>query len=182
LQNVTFVGDFFSLLGAVSIIGYLQAGRSVRSWMPIFLYAMPVTTVSAIVLTIVALLVEGTRITGVGPRSAFGYFNPAYLPWVAYLAFGPGIVGHTGFNTLLRFAFVIYFPTAFDIAESWWFHRVGVMFLQILSPIGYQHGVSAGADHWIGPWGYFGCFGCAWAVDMARRGYHGVCAHFMHVL
>lgn len=97
------MGDLFSLMGAVSIIGYLHVGRKLREWMPIFLYALPVTAVSAALSTLAAILFEGTALLQSGPTGAFGYFDKKHFGWVLYLACGPGIVGHTGFNTLLRF-------------------------------------------------------------------------------
>ena len=40
---------------------------------------------------------------GVVPdASMFGWVDALWLPWVAYLAIGPGLVGHTGINACLR--------------------------------------------------------------------------------
>ena len=41
--QVSLLGDLSALCGAISIIGYLEVGRRLRAWMPIFLYACPVT-------------------------------------------------------------------------------------------------------------------------------------------
>ena len=102
-MQVTVLGDVMCLLGAVAIIGYLQAGAAVRGWMPIFVYAFPVTAVSAVLLTLVAFAVDRVSPFTTGANGAFGYLSSKLGWWVLYLAVGPGLVGHTGFNTLLRF-------------------------------------------------------------------------------
>ncbi len=38
-----------------------------------------------------------------------------HTPWVLYLALGPGIVGHTGFNTLLRYLSPLTVALAFQM-------------------------------------------------------------------
>eukprot|EP00892_Ulva_mutabilis_P002405 jgi/Ulvmu1/12165/UM085_0029.1 len=101
--NATLLGDMLSLAGAVMIIGYLQAGHILRAWMPIFLYALPVTGVAAVLLTIVSVVLEGAAINKLGAEGVFGYFESRHIWLVLYLAIGPGLVGHTGFNALLRF-------------------------------------------------------------------------------
>lgn len=97
------IGDVMCFLGAVAIIGYLQAGAAVRGWMPIFVYALPVTAVAAALLTLAAFAVDRAAPFARGAGGAFGYFASPLGWWVLYLAVGPGLVGHTGFNTLLRF-------------------------------------------------------------------------------
>jgi drug/metabolite transporter (DMT)-like permease len=92
-----------ALFGAVAIVGYLQAGSAVRGWMPIFIYALPVTAVSAVLLSLVAFLVDKLSLFAAGSTGIFGYFASSHGWWVLYLAVVPGLVGHTGFNTLLRF-------------------------------------------------------------------------------
>jgi drug/metabolite transporter (DMT)-like permease len=49
--GVSLYGDFLAFLGAETVVGYLVIGRMVRGWMPLFLYAFPVTAVSAVLLT-----------------------------------------------------------------------------------------------------------------------------------
>lgn len=44
-MQVTILGDLASVAGAISVIGYLMVGQRLRAWMPIFLYACPVTGV-----------------------------------------------------------------------------------------------------------------------------------------
>eukprot|EP00191_Tetraselmis_sp_GSL018_P008462 CAMPEP_0177615952 /NCGR_PEP_ID=MMETSP0419_2-20121207/23820_1 /TAXON_ID=582737 /ORGANISM="Tetraselmis sp., Strain GSL018" /LENGTH=259 /DNA_ID=CAMNT_0019113825 /DNA_START=311 /DNA_END=1090 /DNA_ORIENTATION=- len=71
--QATVEGDLSSLLGAAAMVGYLAIGRALRgSEMPLFVYAAPVTATA-----------------------------PPYLGKVVYLALGPGLLGHTGFNYLL---------------------------------------------------------------------------------
>lgn len=42
---------------AAALVGYLAVGRTLRQWMPIFVYAFPVTALAALELTLVALVV-----------------------------------------------------------------------------------------------------------------------------
>jgi len=96
--QVTVQGDLAALLGAFSFIGYLYAGRNLRPWMPLFLYAMPVTLVSAIVLTITSFLTTDTY-----ELICFGYFSTSF--WfllITYIAFFPGFFGHTGINYIIK--------------------------------------------------------------------------------
>ena len=55
------------------------------------------------ILTISSIFLEGTSIYSTIPeKSAFGWLDAMWLPWIAFLAFGPGLMGHTGINTLLK--------------------------------------------------------------------------------
>lgn len=81
-----------------------QVGRTLRKWMPIFIYAFPVTGIAAVQLTLAALAIERQSMFKAGEKGVFGWAADAHFaPYVLYLALGPGIVGHTGFNTLLRY-------------------------------------------------------------------------------
>jgi drug/metabolite transporter (DMT)-like permease len=102
-------------MGAISIIGYLHIGRQLREWMPVFLYALPVTAVSAVLSTATAMLLEGAALLKMGHEGAFGYYDRKHFGWVLYLACGPGIVGHTGFNTLLKFFPALVISMAFPL-------------------------------------------------------------------
>ena len=42
-DEATVKGDLASLAAAVAMAGYLSAGAKLREWMPMFLYALPVT-------------------------------------------------------------------------------------------------------------------------------------------
>ncbi len=101
--SVTLIGDLAAFIGAVAIVGYLSAGRVLRPWMPLFIYAFPVTLIASLMLAISSLLLEETSLATIPPSTAlFGWAAFAWLPYVAYLALGPGIVGHTGINASLR--------------------------------------------------------------------------------
>ena len=57
-QTVTILGDSLALLGALTVVGYIVCGRILRTWMPIFLYAFPVTLLGAVLLLPASFLVE----------------------------------------------------------------------------------------------------------------------------
>ena len=101
--QVTMIGDLAAFVGAVAIVGYLIAGRELREWMPLFLYAFPVTFVASILLLLTSLAFEGTTVLGsTSSTNAFGWATTDWLPLIAYLALVPGMVGHTGINHVLR--------------------------------------------------------------------------------
>ena len=103
--EVTLMGDFAAFIGAVTIVGYILVGRELRSnrEMPIFVYAFPVTLGAGLWLSIGTLLFEGSNFTSLHPEaSILGWTDPYWIVWVAYLSLGPGLCGHTGFNTVLR--------------------------------------------------------------------------------
>ena len=100
--GVSLYGDFLAFLGAVTVVGYLAIGRMVRGWMPLFLYAFPVTLVSAITLTTWAIFAEGLSFNLDDMTGAFGWISVTWILYVGYLALGPGLLGHTGINAVLR--------------------------------------------------------------------------------
>ncbi|MBR50795.1 MAG: hypothetical protein CMA83_04430 [Euryarchaeota archaeon] len=100
--GVSLYGDFLAFLGAVTVVGYLAIGRMVRGWMPLFLYAFPVTLVSAIALSAWAILSEGLTFNLDDMTGAFGWISVTWILYVGYLALGPGLLGHTGINAVLR--------------------------------------------------------------------------------
>ena len=100
--GVSLYGDFLAFLGAVTVVGYLAIGRMVRGWMPLFLYAFPVTLVSAIALTTWAIFAEGLTFNLDDMTGAFGWISVTWILYVGYLALGPGLLGHTGINAVLR--------------------------------------------------------------------------------
>ena len=103
--EVTLMGDFAAFIGAVTIVGYILVGRELRSnrEIPIFVYAFPVTLGAGLWLSIGTLLFEGSNFTSLHPEaSILGWTDPYWIVWVAYLSLGPGLCGHTGFNTVLR--------------------------------------------------------------------------------
>jgi drug/metabolite transporter (DMT)-like permease len=130
------LGDAAALAACAAVLGYLLIGRRLRSGsgdptapppLPLCLYAAPVTAAAAALLTAAGFLFEKppTRAEGV-----FGWLLPSataaagagaagglavYGPKVAYLAFFPGIVGHTGFNFLLAHVAPLAVSLALDL-------------------------------------------------------------------
>ena len=122
---VTWYGDVLSLGAAAAIIGYMLVGHKLRQWMPLFLYAFPVTFTAAVVLAMSSVVGEGTKLfcgteeggagVGGGSQSRSSGDAPAVFAvfgWLCdtrsfavttYLAVGPGLVGHTGYNGVLRY-------------------------------------------------------------------------------
>ena len=94
---------------AVFFVGYIIIGAHLRRWLPIFLYATPVTGFAALLLSIAAVTVDKAHWLSSGDQAGgqhhglFGWLiDTAYLPKILYLALVPGIVGHTGFNAVLK--------------------------------------------------------------------------------
>ena len=103
--EVTLIGNLFAFIGAVTVVGYLFSGRYLRSErnMPLFIYAFPVTFLSAVWLTPTSLIIEGTSFSQAIPElSVFGWIDISWILWVGYLSLGPGLMGHTGINAVLR--------------------------------------------------------------------------------
>tara|TARA_B100001123_G_scaffold317813_1_gene356149 strand:+ start:4138 stop:5088 length:951 start_codon:yes stop_codon:yes gene_type:complete len=103
--EASLAGDAAAFLGAVSVVGYLLAGRHLRSErdMPIFMYAFPVTLGAGVWLTAYSVMAEGTGFSQAHVQeSIIGWSDAAWLAWVAFLSLGPGLCGHTGINTVLR--------------------------------------------------------------------------------
>ena len=100
--EVTLIGDLAAFAGAVAIVGYLSAGRELRSWMPLFVYAFPVTFIAAILLTTSSMFFETSDWNHIPSITTFGWIDMIWLPAIAYLAIGPGLIGHTGINGVLK--------------------------------------------------------------------------------
>jgi drug/metabolite transporter (DMT)-like permease len=86
-------GDLLALAGAASASAYLLVGRTVRSRMSLLLYVAIVYVVAALGL----LLVAG--ITG----TSLELSRPRGILWVAALAVGPQLLGHTAYNYALKY-------------------------------------------------------------------------------
>ena len=93
--NVTLWGDMLAFAGAVTVVGYIVAGRILREWMPVFVYAVPVTFIGGVLLIPISILMGEET-------SALGWIESDLLSWFILLAFLAGIVGHTGLNACLR--------------------------------------------------------------------------------
>jgi drug/metabolite transporter (DMT)-like permease len=98
-HSVTFFGDQLAFFGAVFVVGYIVCGRILREWMPLFIYAFPVTLIGGLLLIPASYLLEG-KFSSFG---AFGYFTHSTLGWFLLLAFIAGILGHTGLNYCLKY-------------------------------------------------------------------------------
>ena len=100
--SVTYAGDAAAFLGAVAGAAYLALGRILRSGsrIPLFIYAFPVTTVSAAILSVVSLLIEPESPTI--NAHPLGWIGSEYLITVVALALGAGLLGHTGLNAALK--------------------------------------------------------------------------------
>ena len=140
-SEVSLIGDLAAFIGAIAIVGYWAAGRVLRGWMPLFIYAFPVTFIASILLSITSLVIEGSNFGLITPeKSVFGWSDIVWLPAIAYLAFVPGIIGHTGINGVLR-----WFPPIFI--------SVSVLFEPLLgSVIGWLLGTTGvpGIFTWVG--------------------------------
>ncbi|MDG1540435.1 MAG: DMT family transporter [Candidatus Thalassarchaeaceae archaeon] len=103
--QVSLVGDLAAFAGAVTVVGYILVGRHLRSerGMPIFIYAFPVTMAAGIWLSFATVFFEGSSLSSIDPSDSLtGWSDPIWIAWVAYLSLGPGLCGHTGVNTVLR--------------------------------------------------------------------------------
>ena len=98
-RSVTFFGDQLAFLGAVFVVGYIVCGRILREWMPLFIYAFPVTLLGGLFLLPASMLLEADY----SQYGAFGYIGHETLVWFVLLAFIAGILGHTGLNYCLKY-------------------------------------------------------------------------------
>ena len=98
-HTVTLWGDSLAFFGAVFVVGYIVSGRILREWMPIFLYAFPVTLFASLLLLPASWLME-PEFTTFGMA---GWTDAEFFPWLLALALIAGLLGHTGLNTCLRY-------------------------------------------------------------------------------
>lgn len=74
--------------------GHLEIGRALRQWMPLFIYATPVTGAAALLLTLGGMMLEGSGVLRGGAMGVFGWLTRGgYFGKTFYLGIGPGIVG-----------------------------------------------------------------------------------------
>jgi len=153
--DVTLWGDFLAFAGAITVVGYIVAGRILREWMPVFVYAVPVTLLGGILLIPFSILMgENT--------SAIGWVESDLLGWFILLAFLAGIVGHTGLNACLRWlrpltvsfavtlepiigAFIGWFFFDEDIPQKWtWLGGLILIFgIMLVIKGGAEHGMDS---------------------------------------
>jgi drug/metabolite transporter (DMT)-like permease len=123
--DVTLWGDMLAFAGAITVVGYIVAGRILREWMPVFVYAVPVTLIGAV------LLIPLSIATG-EETSAIGWIESDLLSWFILLAFLAGIVGHTGLNACLRWlppltiSFAVTLEPIIGAFIGWFFFSEGV--------------------------------------------------------
>jgi drug/metabolite transporter (DMT)-like permease len=123
--DVTLLGDMLAFAGAITVVGYIVAGRILREWMPVFVYAVPVTLIGAILL-IPFSIVMGEK------TAALGWIESDLLSWSILLAFLAGIVGHTGLNACLRWlppltiSFAVTLEPIIGAFIGWFFFSEGV--------------------------------------------------------
>lgn len=98
-QTVSVLGDILAFGGAVFVVGYIVIGRILRTWMPIFVYAFPVTLIGGLLLLPCSWLLE----PNFAEFGATGWVDPAYFRTFLALALFAGLLGHTGLNTCLRY-------------------------------------------------------------------------------
>ena len=123
--DVTLWGDMLAFAGAITVVGYIVAGRILREWMPVFVYAVPVTLIGAV------LLIPISIATG-EDTAALGWIESDLLSWFILLAFLAGIVGHTGLNACLRWlppltiSFAVTLEPIIGAFIGWFFFSEGV--------------------------------------------------------
>ena len=123
--EVTLWGDMLAFAGAITVVGYIVAGRILREWMPVFVYAVPVTLIGAV------LLIPFSIIMGEG-TAALGWIESDLLSWFILLAFLAGIVGHTGLNACLRWmppltiSFAVTLEPILGAFIGWFFFSEGI--------------------------------------------------------
>jgi len=98
-QTATLFGDMLAFGGAVFVVGYIVVGRILRTWLPIFLYAFPVTLIASVLLLPLSWQFE----VDFGQYGAFGWVDSEFFVWFLLLALVAGLLGHTGLNTCLRY-------------------------------------------------------------------------------
>ena len=125
LERVTWQGDVLSLGAAVAIIVYMHIGAELRQTMPLFLYAFPVTATSAAFLSFAAVVVGEPTSSEAWLLDVFGWAlasPPSRLlrrfAVVSYLALGPGLIGHTGYNAVLRHVTPLVVSTALTLEPA----------------------------------------------------------------
>lgn len=153
--DVTLWGDFLAFAGAITVVGYIVAGRILREWMPVFVYAVPVTLLGGILLIPCSILMGEST-------SAIGWVESDLLGWFILLAFLAGIVGHTGLNACLRWlkpltvsfavtlepiigAFIGWFFFDEDIPQKWtWLGGLILIFgIMLVIKGGAEHGMDS---------------------------------------
>jgi drug/metabolite transporter (DMT)-like permease len=93
LSSRALLGDGLAVVGAITVSGYLLAGRRVRTKLSLWPYVALVYGVCFVIIVALALL-RGVPLTGYPSRE---------LSVFAAMALGPMMLGHTSFNWALRY-------------------------------------------------------------------------------
>lgn len=86
------LGDGLALLGAIMASAYFLVGRRLRAHTDLLTYIFLVYGAAAVVLVMTALVFQ---------QPLWGFPTETYL-WMALLALGPQLIGHTSFNWALK--------------------------------------------------------------------------------
>ena len=109
-------GDLLALVGALTAAGYFLIGRKLRARLSLLAYVFPVYATAAVGLLIAALF-SGAPLTG---------YSPAVWLWLALMALGPQVIGHSALNWALGRLSVTYVTLAVlaepigSAALAWW--------------------------------------------------------------
>jgi drug/metabolite transporter (DMT)-like permease len=98
IRREAFLGDLLALAGAIMGASYLLIGRRLRGKMSLLSYIFVVYGMAAVVLVVIMLVAR---------QQPTGYPAPAYL-WFVLLALVPQLVGHSTFNSALRYLSVAF--------------------------------------------------------------------------
>ena len=94
MEDGKLFGDLLAFLGAIAVVGYLLAGRSLRKNISTLTYATWVYTGAAIIL-VLASIISGQSFTG--------FSQGTYIALIL-LALGPQVLGHSLLNWSLAYA------------------------------------------------------------------------------
>ncbi|KAK2080927.1 hypothetical protein QBZ16_000781 [Prototheca wickerhamii] len=106
-RDPSWQGDACALAAASLFVIHLEMGRRLRSFTPMLTYSAVVTSLAAGVLVLGGTLLEGSGLLGDRRgHASFGALqwlvDRRYIGKILILAILPGIVGHVGFNTLIK--------------------------------------------------------------------------------
>lgn len=103
-QEAGVLGDAAAFAAAVVVVAYFEIGRKLRTYQPIFVYAAQITGLAALLLTLAGLAFEQGTWVGQDRHGVFGWVaSRRYGPLIVYLGIVGGLIGHTGFNTVLKY-------------------------------------------------------------------------------
>lgn len=135
LLKATLSAPLINVFATPYVLSFLWPPR------PVFVYSAPATALAASMLSLAGFALEDRTIIGPHHHGVFGWATSKhYAPIVVYLGAVPGVVGHQGFNTVLKYMT----PLMVSLA---------VQFEPVVGPlIGWATGVAAapGIFTWIG--------------------------------